>query len=477
MVNGVNYGTYGNYSNYGNYGSYGGSGLGVDNTYMAKWEPIYNTKPTQPENTEPPKKKKKKLGFWGKLKNAVKGVGKFFKGLVCDENGKFSLGKTLKTVACGLVIGAASVLIPGAGTVIACAALGMAAKNVVKAGVQIANAETYEEQEQAWQNLGSGMTEGALAYAGFRATGGLGAVKNVAKGVKSSAGDIAAAYKAGGSRALAAEMKYQGNQAWQGAKSTYHSTIDGTKANWRAILNKDTKFQNTMNAYDAKIAQAQRSGNTALEASLKAEQAAYKAGFEKVATNTNYSKANKAVQRYEAQMKSAQEAYRANRTSANEAAYNAAKAKYEAASRTLETRVNNGEFRVTDSARMSRMSAKTKASRDYMTSARESLGNAKRAYEANPSDPALQSAYQSAQTAYNNAFKAYNNALANETAAIGRASKRFYFQETAVQGAKTPAAKWLTLSQMGNSPVYPEYEYYYEEYPQYQQMQYAPLYI
>ena len=37
------------------------------------------------------------IGFWKAAGHILKGVGKFFTGLVTDENGNFSLGKSLKT--------------------------------------------------------------------------------------------------------------------------------------------------------------------------------------------------------------------------------------------------------------------------------------------------------------------------------------------------------------------------------------------
>ena len=52
-----------------------------------------------------------KISFGSKAKNFIKGIGKFFTGMFTDETGKFSLGRTLKTAAIAVGIGAASLLV------------------------------------------------------------------------------------------------------------------------------------------------------------------------------------------------------------------------------------------------------------------------------------------------------------------------------------------------------------------------------
>lgn len=122
------------------------------------------------------------IGFWGALKNIVKGVGNFFKGMICDENGKFSFTRTLTTLAVGAAIGAACVFLPTiaiAGTAFSTLGLisagfgAIAAYHVGSSAIDVMNAKTDAEAEQAWQGMGSALTEGGLAYLGYRASGGI----------------------------------------------------------------------------------------------------------------------------------------------------------------------------------------------------------------------------------------------------------------------------------------------------------------
>lgn len=114
------------------------------------------------------------------LKNIVKGVGNFFKGIFCDENGDFSLKNTLKTVLIGAGIAAACILAPEiviAGTafstmgVISAGFMGLSAYHIGSAVAEAHEAKTDEEAEQAFQNIGTGMTEGALAFLGYKSAG------------------------------------------------------------------------------------------------------------------------------------------------------------------------------------------------------------------------------------------------------------------------------------------------------------------
>ena len=138
------------------------------------------------------------IGFSGAIKNLAKGVGNFFKGMVCDENGKFSLTKTLTTIAIGAAIGAACVCLPAitiAGTafstlgLISAGFMAFAGLHAGKSAIDIMEAQTDAEAEQAWQSMGSALTEGGLAYLGYRASGGIHA-KNVS--IKTPAKNTAA---------------------------------------------------------------------------------------------------------------------------------------------------------------------------------------------------------------------------------------------------------------------------------------------
>ena len=104
-----------------------------------------------------------------KFKNFLKGVGKFFTGMVCDENGKFSLKRTLTTLAvaagatalCVATGGAAAPFLVAAGGAIGAFQTG---KGIYKA----ATAKTDAEAELAWQSIGSGTTAVVTAIAGAK---------------------------------------------------------------------------------------------------------------------------------------------------------------------------------------------------------------------------------------------------------------------------------------------------------------------
>lgn len=133
-----------------------------------------------------------KLGFFEKIgsaiSGAVKGVVNGVKGMFFDENGNFSLGNTLKTIATG-----AACLIPGVGPVIAA---GLCTVGVVKgvSGVAqgisaAASATTDAEAKAAFESIGSGVLTTGLSAVGVKAS--VGAIaKNVANtGVVASAAD------------------------------------------------------------------------------------------------------------------------------------------------------------------------------------------------------------------------------------------------------------------------------------------------
>ena len=122
------------------------------------------------------------IGSFGAVGNLFKGVGNFFKGMVCDESGKFSWTRTLTTIGIGAAIGVACTMLPAitiAGTafstlgLISAGFLGFAGLHAGSAAIDIMSAKTDAEAEQAWQSMGSALTEGGLAYLGYRASGGI----------------------------------------------------------------------------------------------------------------------------------------------------------------------------------------------------------------------------------------------------------------------------------------------------------------
>ena len=111
------------------------------------------------------------IGFGGATKNFFKGIGNFFKGMICDENG-FSIKRTLVTVgitaaAVGICVatgGAAAPILVGIGAALSGA-------EIAKGAIGAATAKTDAQAEQAWQEIGSGTTGVTLSVLG--AKGGL----------------------------------------------------------------------------------------------------------------------------------------------------------------------------------------------------------------------------------------------------------------------------------------------------------------
>ena len=167
-----NTGLYGNY-NYNNdyfYNQYlKNHGINTNNQVTGLIQPqTQNTNTTSNDKYEADDGK---ISFGKKVKNFVKGIGKFFTGMFTDENGKFSLKKTLKTAALAVGIGAVCVLTAGTAVPALIAAGGVVASGVgvVKGAVRAANATTDAEAEAAWQSIGSSTTALGLSVVGARA--------------------------------------------------------------------------------------------------------------------------------------------------------------------------------------------------------------------------------------------------------------------------------------------------------------------
>ena len=104
-----------------------------------------------------------------KCKNFFKGVGNFFKGMVCDENGKFSWKRTLTTVAVAAGAVALTVATGGAATpFLVAAGATMGAVQVGKGAYKAATAKTDAEAAAAWQEIGSGTTAVIGSVAGAK---------------------------------------------------------------------------------------------------------------------------------------------------------------------------------------------------------------------------------------------------------------------------------------------------------------------
>lgn len=122
-----------------------------------------------------------KIGFFSAfgstLKGAVKGVVNGIKGMFTDDEGNFSLTKTLKTAAL-----TAACFIPGVGPVIAG---GLCAYGAVKGGIgvakgvaAVANATTDAEAKAAFESIGANGVATAASVAGLKASTGA-IVKNM----------------------------------------------------------------------------------------------------------------------------------------------------------------------------------------------------------------------------------------------------------------------------------------------------------
>lgn len=116
------------------------------------------------------------IGVIGAIKNFGKGIGKLFTGMFCDQNGNISLAQMAKT---GLSIGAITLatMIPVIGPLVLPT---LCIGGMLHGGLTFLNglstvlsAKTDAEAEQAWQDMGTGATEGVISYVGYKATGGI----------------------------------------------------------------------------------------------------------------------------------------------------------------------------------------------------------------------------------------------------------------------------------------------------------------
>lgn len=387
----------------------------LDNTYMKKWEPAkYDSKVSEAENEEltssisgnkteeaedkkddkkvAKKRDEKKISRFGSF---IKGVGNFFKGMVCDENGKFSIGQTLKTIGIGAAIAAASILIPGAGTVIAYGALAIAAKHGVEAGINLYNAESEEEINNAWENVGSAATEGVFAYAGAKAAGakpihdirtaGSKGIKAISKYSKKMYNE----YKLDGFKGVASKLGEDATTLKDATVTKARNIKNETVDNFNN-LNNATKNTEKANArYDEKISKTKGKEKT----NLKAQKKSYNEGVDAVKTGNDYETVYKTVQGLKEDMNAAKaEASKPNASKAKKQAYQEAKAKYDGAKQVFDDRVNSGEFKANKRTQNSNSKKVEKASKELET-ARENLRK-------NPDDATAKKEYEEASKKY-----------------------------------------------------------------------------
>ena len=358
----------------------------LDNTYMKKWEPAkYDSKVSEAENEEltssisgnkteeaedkkddkkvAKKHDKKKIHRFGSF---IKGVGNFFKGMVCDENGKFSIGQTLKTIGIGAAIAAASILIPGAGTVIAYGALAIAAKHGVEAGINLYNAESEEEINNAWENVGSATTEGIFACAGAKAAGAkpIHDIRTVgSKGIKAVSKfgkDIYRDYKIDGFKEVASGLKTKGSSLGETVTTKARNLKATVEDNFNNLNNATRNTEKANARYDEKISKTKGKEKT----NLKAQKKSYNEGVDAVKTGDNYETVYEAVQNLKKDMNTAKaKATEPKSTKADIQAYKEAKAKYDGAKQVFDDRVNSGEFKTNKRTQNSNSKKADKASK------------------------------------------------------------------------------------------------------------------
>lgn len=426
MVTGINSEYYNNF--YNKYNSY--NNTAAQTPYLINNTGIYPTQPAPQQNGQVNKYDANdgKISFGKKIGNLLKGAAKFFTGMVCDENGNFSLGQCLKTVAMGAGIAAATLLIPGAGAVISLGFLGLGGLHVAKGAYHAATATTDAEAEEAWQNIGSGVVETGLAYVGAKKTGAFKKAGKAIDSVKTSFTDLKEAYQSGGFDGLKAEAGLQKAKVVNFGKNIKDQTV----TNWKkALVDKDARYKNVEDAYKERMKDA----DPTKKAKLQSELDAYKQGYETVKTETDFSKASEALQELKENMQTAQEAARKpGATDAQKAAYKEAKIKYNAARTTLDTRVNAGEFRheLAD-GKLDPVVEKTL--NDNVTAAKTQLDAAKKAYDGT----------DSSKTVLKEAQKAYDQALAEQKANIGQTERTFRAKAAISDGFRYPNAQFLTL--------------------------------
>lgn len=181
-----------------------------------------------------------KIGFFSAVGNAIKGVGKTIvngvKGMFTNKEGKFSLGKTLLTVATA----AACIAFPAVGLA-ACVVGGtMGAIQVGKGIYDAATAETDAEAKQAWQNIGGGAFTVAASVAGAKAS---------VKAVQNSAGSASALAQLDDTASATQKLSALGKDMVTSTKNSAKNVATGAK---NLVSTAKTKAKTAAN--DAKVA-------------------------------------------------------------------------------------------------------------------------------------------------------------------------------------------------------------------------------
>lgn len=287
-----------------------------------------------------------KIGFFKAAKNLLKGGVKFFTGMFTDDQGNFSLGKTIKTALFAAGIAAVTVLTAGTAVpaMIAAAGIGMAAVGTGKAVYDIATAETDAEAEQAWQSLGANATAGTLALVGAKAVAksAPGAAASEFKGVsgyfkagkqvfQDSGKAIGKSFKGvktaytngeagitGKASAVYREVKSQGSSFKNTVEGNFNKTVYGAKGKVQEDSKAVDKEMKEINDKQAKVKDKKSAEYKKLETrktELKAKQDAYA----EMKGKDNWESANEAIDSNKATLKAKQDALKNAKTDAEKA--------------------------------------------------------------------------------------------------------------------------------------------------------------
>ena len=211
------------------------------------------------------------ISGWNKLANFGKGVANLVTDMFFDEKGEFSLKKTATTVLVGAAVATAAAVVPFAAPVLLGLAAVGGAVTLGTGAYNAATAKTDEEAEKAWQSIGSGTVQTALA---------LGGVKAAARGAAAQQGVAAPKWYELGKSAKVIYQQSANEVASAGgfANATnarwgqFKGTLDGyvnkfTKGEYSYY---DKQYQNNVSFIDEQLAEATNSGHKRLLQRLKA---------------------------------------------------------------------------------------------------------------------------------------------------------------------------------------------------------------
>ena len=209
------------------------------------------------------------ISGWNKFANFCKGVGNLFTDMFFDEKGEFSLKKTVTTVAIGAAVATAAAVVPFAAPVLLGVALVGGAVTLGAGAVNAATAKTDEEAEKAWQNIGSGATQTALALVGVKSAAKSAAAQLGTNAPKVYRLDQAAKLiyqQSANEVAAAGGFANATNARW----GQFKGTLDGIANRVTKSSHYHQKYENNINFIDEELAKTTSNGHRRLLERLKA---------------------------------------------------------------------------------------------------------------------------------------------------------------------------------------------------------------